>query len=290
MKTEFHKLRLLCCIPHYFSESKGKKNLGQWKSVSQDPDVRRHYVEQTISSLRTLESLSEVATVDVQVCGIRKKSLVSLDIEFDKTEPLHVVFETLNWMLKKRNEYDYYLLVEDDILVPKDVLSNIIAFDKISMPNEVFHPNRIEVENDISYNTDLNTYGHWTTQLKLFCDKRLVVNVNPHSALFILSANKFNYCADHANIDFRGLYRIGEFRGGMMASAFANFLSPMSLYRTYDDLTFHYVVHQDKFEPNLTRYEKFTRFMHSFLPQPLIRNLKDLKQNILNYSGVSSVK
>jgi len=274
------QLRVLCCAPHYFAERTGDEYLGQWKSVSQQPDIRRRYVEQTISSLRNLSSLPEVATVDVRVCGIKGNSLVSLDVEFDEPEPLFLVFDTLQWMLERRRDYDYYLLVEDDIEVPADVLSNVIAFDQVSMVNEIFHPNRIELENDIPFNTDLKTFGEWTTQRKVFRGKQLVVNANPHSAVFVLSAPKFNYCADHADLSLRERLRIGEFRGGMMASAFANFLSSVSLYRVYDDLTFHYVVHQDKFEPHLTMYNKLSRFAHSALPPPLVDTIKRLKRRV----------
>ena len=281
------QLRVLCCVPHYFAERAGNTNVGQWKSVSQQPDIRRRYVERAISSLRDLSSLPEVATVDVRVCGIEGNSLVSLDVEFDEPEPWFLVFDTLNWMVERRQDYDYYLLVEDDILVPVEVLSNAIAFDQVSMLNEVLHPNRIEVEKDIADNTDLRTYGHWTTQRKLFCGRQLVVNANPHSAVFVLSARKFNYCADHADLSFRGRFRIGEFRGGPMASAFANFLSPVSLYRVYDDLTFHYVVHQDKFEPYLPRtYDKLSRIAHSILPPPLIDTIKRLKRRMSRASDV----
>ena len=274
------QLRVLCCVPHYFAERTGDEYLGQWKSVSQQPDIRRGYVEQTLSSLRNLSSLPEVGGVDVRVCGIKGNSLVSLDVEFDEPEPLFLVFDTLQWMLERRRDYDYYLLVEDDIEVPADVLSNVIAFDQVSMVNEVFHPNRIELENDIPFNTDLKTFGEWTTQRKLFRGKQLVVNANPHSAVFVLSAPKFNYCADHADLSLRERLRIGEFRGGMMASAFANFLSSVSLYRVYDDLTFHYVVHQDKFEPHLTTYDKLSRFAHSILPPPLVDTIKRLKRRV----------
>ena len=275
------QLRVLCCVPHYFAERTGDTNLGQWKSVSQRPDIRRGYVEQTISSLRNLGSLPEVATVDVRVCGIRGNSLVALDVEFDEPEPLFLVFDTLHWMLERRQNYDYYLLVEDDILVPAEVLSNAIAFDQGSMLNEVLHPNRIEMDDDVAYNTDLRTHGHWTTQRKLFRGRQLLVNTNPHSAVFVLSARKFNYCADHADLSLRGRFRIGEFSGGMMASAFANFLSPVSLYRVHDDLTFHYVVHQDKFEPYLPRtYDKLRRIADSVLPPVLIDTIKRLKRRM----------
>ena len=281
------QLRVLCCVPHYFAERTENTNLGQWKSVSQQPDIRRHYVEKTISSLRNLSALPEVATVDVRVCGIRDNSLVSLDVEFDEPEPLFLVFDTLDWMLERRQDYDYYLLVEDDVLVPAEVLSNAIAFDQVSMVNEVLHPNRIEVDKGIAYNADLRTYGQWATQRKLFCGRQLVVNTNPHSAVFVLSARKLNYCADHADLSLRGRFRIGEFGGGMMASAFANFLSPVSLYRMYDDLTFNHVVHQDKFEPYLPRtYDKLSRVAHSVLPPALVDAIRWLKCRM---SGTSDV-
>ena len=275
------QLRVLCCVPHYFAERTGGASyLGQWKSVSQQPDIRRRYVEQTIASLRNLSSLPEVESADVRVCGIRGNCLVPLDVEFDEPEPLFIVFDTIQWMLERREDYDYYLLVEDDVDVPAEVLSNVIAFDQDSLVNEVFHPNRVELDDGVAFNTDLKTFGEWTTQRKLFRGKQLVVNANPHAAVFVLSAAKFNYCADHADLSLRERLRIGRFRGGMMASAFANFLSSVCLYRVYDDLAFHYVVHQDEFEPHLTTYDKLSRFAHSVLPPPLVDTIKRVKRRV----------
>jgi hypothetical protein len=279
------QLRILCCVPHYFAECKRGEHLGQWKSVSQKPDVRRSYVEQTISSLRHFGSIPEVASADVRVCGIRDKALVPLDVEFEKSEPLFLVFDTLQWMLERRQDYDYYLLVEDDIWVPAEVLSNVIAFDQVSMVNEVLHPNRIELDNGVACNNDLKTFGQWTTQRKFFRGRQLVVNANPHSAVFVLSASKFNFCAENADLSLRGRLRIGEFKGGMMASAFANFLSPVSLYRPYDDLSFHYVVHQDKFEPRLTGLHKLSAIAHAILPPPLVHTIKRIKRRVFGEAG-----
>lgn len=279
------QLRVLCCVPHYFAERTGDAYLGQWKSVSQEPAVRRAYVEQTISSLRNLSSLPEVGSVDVRVCGIRGNSLVPLDVEHDEPEPLFIVFDTIDWMVQHRDEYDYFLLVEDDIEVPAEVLSNVIAFDEVSMVNEVFHPNRVELDDGVPFNTDLKTFGEWTTQRKHFRGKQLVVNANPHAAVFILSAAKFKYCAERADLTLRERLRIGNFRGGMMASAFANFLSSVSLYRVYDDLDFHCVVHQDRFEPHLKTYDKLSRFAHSVLPPPMVETIKRLKRRVSGESG-----
>ena len=83
-----------------------------------------------------------------------------------------------------------------------------------------------------------------------------------------------------ADLSFRGRFRIGEFKGGMMASAFANFLSPVSLYRVYDDLTFHHVVHQDEFAPNLTTYGKLSAIARSVLPPPLVDTINRLKRKM----------
>lgn len=274
-------LRVLCCVPHFYSGWSSNRAPGSFKSASQKPDKRREFVNKTLASLRDLGQVAGVASVDLRVCGIAGAALVDLDVQFEQPNPRLLVSDTLDYMLTQQDHYDYFLLVEDDIVVPRDVLLNAIAFDRVSLPNEVLHPNRIEIDPTTGerYVTDLRTGGRWTAQRRSFAGRVLGVNVNPHSAVMVLSRDKFRYCAAHTDTAFRGLFRFGEFDGGEMASAFANFLSPVSLYRPYDDLNFHYVIHQDNFvlyKPTLR--DKFSVAVKAVLPAPLLHTVRRARQ------------
>jgi hypothetical protein len=136
--------------------------------------------------------------------------------------------------------YGYFLNIEDDIEVPAVTIANVIEFDRTASLAEVFHPNRLEIENGIPFCVDFRAVPDWTTSRRMFKGRRLAVANNPHSALMFLSQEKFRHACRHAD-----LARRGTFYGGPMASAFCNVNAPFALWRSYDDLAFHHVVHLD---------------------------------------------
>lgn len=249
-------LRVLCCIPHFYlgdhdkstaSLSEHSRMMTSRKSFSQQPEVRRAYVENTVSSCRALESLPLVDRVEVAVCSVSGFSLISADRLLDPESPEYLVSETLEYMITRSGDFDYFVLVEDDINFSPDVFLNVVEFDSKSLVNEVLHPNRIEYRDGEPFAIDLKTLGVWTTQHLKFNGRNIAIHSNPHSAIMILSRDKFRYCIDRADTKFRGRLRFGGFSGGPMASTFANFLASVALYRPYEDLDFHYVIHQDAF-------------------------------------------
>jgi len=272
-------LKVLCCMTHFYAgDEKTDGNQSGRKSFSQDPELRRTYAEKALASCRALIDLPEVGQLKVLVCGKSGFSLVPLDVEFDEPEPRFLVSDTLEYMAGRRDEFDYYILVEDDIIVPSAVLRNVIEFDQESLVNEALHPNRLEIQDGTKFNTDLRTRGEWTIHKREFKGRVLQINVNPHSAVFILSREKFHYCLNRTNLSHRGAYTAG-FSGGAMASAFANFLAPILLYRPYNDLEYHCVIHQDPFEAyQASTYDRFSSFMHSLLPPTAVLAVQRIKR------------
>jgi hypothetical protein len=247
-------VRVLAYINHYYGESPGRK---VYLSARQSPEVRRRYVEQTIASLQELGRLPEVECIDIKVCGITGKSLVPIDVDFPSLQdPRQLIFESLATMSTHVEEYDYFINIEDDILLPAETFRNVLDFDAQAMINEILHPNRIEVGNGRKLLLDPILQPRvWTFQQKQFKGVTLRVAVNPHSGVLILSQAKFRYCVKQIDVSFRG-----HVIGAAMESAFAHFHKPFSLYRPYNDLGFHTVIHQDKHHPYWSKWETLKWF------------------------------
>jgi hypothetical protein len=225
-------------------------------------------VEQCAAALRALPG----ADVDLRVCGIRKKALLPLDVDYAHLDdPTQLVYESLYDMATRVDEYDYFINIEDDIVVPASAWTNIIEFDRTSLVNEILHPNRMEVdESGFRYCVDLYGNPVWTHQVKTFGGQRIRVALTPHSGLLIMSRAKLQHALATIDTTFRGIV----FARGM-ESALAHFHAPFALYRTCDDLEFHHVDHLDRwklsprvvFRSNPYRsFHDMSLTVHDFLP------------------------
>jgi hypothetical protein len=132
------------------------------------------------------------------------------------------------------------MVVEDDILVPPQVLANIIGFDKGHAIDECLHPNRLERRADGVDCVDLRAMSGWTERRMPYRGVELRVARNPHSGFLMLSREKFAYGLERIDRSFRG-----RFLGGFMSSAFAHYHRPFALYRPYREQNFHAVIHLD---------------------------------------------
>jgi len=233
--TPAHGKSILCFVNHLHGGADDRNNA----SASHGLAVRKGYIETAIQQLR------ELGKVDVKVCGLKKRALVPIDLDFSYLEdPAHLVFESLKRMTEYVGKYDYYINLEDDIFIPNDAFSAIVEFDKKSLINECLHPNRIEMREGAAHCIDLEALPGWTTQRKSFEEKIFKVALNPHSGLLILSDEKLRYAMKNVDLTFRG-----RVLGGPISSAYAHFHSPFSLYRCSEDLTFHSVIHLDHWVP-----------------------------------------
>lgn len=219
--------RVLCYVNHFYGSSPGFGG----KSTSQTREVRRAAVMRTLAALRALE-----AEVTIRVCGVAGQALVPLDVEFQLEDPRLLVYESLVRMCGEREGFDYFINIEDDIEVPRATFRNVLDFDREAMVNECLHPNRLEHEVCV----DLQALPGWTLQERRFASHQLRPALNPHSALLLLSRAKLEYALRHVDLGFRG-----HVVGGPMASAYAHFHKPFTLWRCADDPKFHSVVHLD---------------------------------------------
>jgi hypothetical protein len=227
-------MRVLCYVNHYFGTPVGF----QGRSTDGDAGGRRSIVAACLDGLRALPG------IEVNVCGIAGNALETIDIDFRqiRDDPKMLVYESLAHMAGRAGEYDYYINIEDDILLPIATFDNVVAFDAVSLLNEVLHPNRVETdETGRTFCVDTEVMPGWTYQRRTYRGHELRVARNPHSAVLILSRAKLDYALEHIDLTYRGRFLTYE-----MDSALAYYLSPFSLYRPYEDLAFHTVTHLDR--------------------------------------------
>jgi hypothetical protein len=228
--------RVLCHVNHYF----GRRSAFVGGSTTGKQDERRETVIRCVAALRALPD----ADVDLRVCGVGDDALLPLDTRYDLEDPTQLVYESLYHMASHVDEYDYFINVEDDVLVPPRTWLNVLEFDQESLVNEILHPNRMEVdETGFRYCVDLYGNPAWTHQKKTFRGRTIRVALTPHSGILVMSRAKLRYALSQIDRSFRGIV----FAKGM-ESALAHFHAPFSLYRTYDDLEMHHVDHLDRWK------------------------------------------
>jgi len=234
-----NKPKVLCYLNHYYNAN----GVFNGKSTGHDSEKRSNIVNKALDALNMLENAT------VKVCGIDGYSLVGLDITFNHLKDSRMlIFASLVEMANHIDEFDYFLNIEDDILVTNDVLNNIYEFDKVSSLNEILLPNRLEQNGNEIYCVDTKAFPGWINTEKIFNDRLIKVAINPHSGILILSKEKFNYAI--SNVELTSL---SKSIGGIMASSYAHFHKPFSLYRSRVDIMFHFVTHMDKWEPRKSK-------------------------------------
>lgn len=230
-------MRCLCLIIHYFNPQ------GPFggRSKHQDPQIRRRIVDRVLFSLQALKDF------DVRVCGHGGHGLVPLDFDFsDRTSnPQYLVFEALQMLQEFMESYDYFMVVEDDILMSADVWRNVLAFDaqfgELSDQRWVFHPNRIEYRHgQAPFCIDLAVVRRRIGEPISFDGRQLQEHENPHSGLLLVNRAKLAIIAREVDPSFRG-----SVIGGPMASAFAHYHKPFRLFRCINGLDTHSIQHLD---------------------------------------------
>jgi hypothetical protein len=120
--------------------------------------------------------------------------------------------EYLSWacrrlMKQQINDYDLFMYIEDDILVPYKAIQYWLHYnEKLIELNYNLGFVRIEVENNIEYITDLHGEKFNTIinlNEKMYC----VNNINPYCAFWIYNKNEFN---NFANSKY---YKINNIQG-----------------------------------------------------------------------------
>jgi hypothetical protein len=263
-------MKILIIVNHFFGfgdRFQGKSSMIQGISeieVEEKKKKRLLFIDQSINSLNALEQLGHKVTL--LVAGIPGKSLIpiTLNVENHIKHPTEIIFASIEYMKSVVSEFDYFINIEDDIFLPKETFQNVIEFDRISLVNEILHPNRIErISEGLSINTDLQGIPDWTYSQKFYLEKEWRIAKNPHSAIAIFSQEKLNYAIKERQKAKRNVKLYVA-----LDEAFATIHAPFQLWRSYSDPDFHFVEHLDQwikptydFFPIFNFYDLFPVFV-----------------------------
>ncbi|WP_322042787.1 hypothetical protein [Paraburkholderia sp. J67] len=227
--------RVLCHLNHFYGRASTETEFG---SAVTPRAIRHDIVQRTIAALRALPF-----DVDLRVCGFKDHALVPVDIDLSAIgEPQRIVYESLQRMLGVIDQYDWFLNIEDDILIEPQTLERMMAFAAQSPVNEILLPNRVETSGTGEiYCVDLLAMPGWKSLRNEFDGLALDVADNPHSALMFLSREQMQYARDRVQWTRRD-----RIVGGLMASAYANAHQAFLLWRSKDNIEAHCVMHLDR--------------------------------------------
>jgi len=112
--------------------------------------------------------------------------------DLSNIDPFYLSWKCRELLQQQRNEYDIFMYIEDDILVPYKAIQYWLEYNqKLLEMNYNLGFVRIEVEDGIEYITDL--YGEiFDTFIYLNEKKYCVNNKNPYCAFWIYNKNEFN--------------------------------------------------------------------------------------------------
>ena len=111
--------------------------------------------------------------------------------DLSNIHPFYLTWKCRDLLQKQQNEYDIFMYIEDDILVPCKAIKYWLEYnEKLIEMNYNLGFVRIEVENGIEYLTDL--YGEkMDTVINLNDENYCVNNKNPYCAFWIYNKNEF---------------------------------------------------------------------------------------------------
>jgi hypothetical protein len=119
--------------------------------------------------------------------------------------PYYLTWKCRDLLKQQKNEYDIFMYIEDDILVPYKAIKYWLKYnEKLIEMNYNLGFVRIEVENNIDYITDLPGV-QLDTIINLDDTTYCVNNINPYCAFWIYNKNEFNRFVNSEHYDITNL-------------------------------------------------------------------------------------
>lgn len=247
-------IRLLVCVIHYFDQ----EGIFHGKSKIQDPELRKTLL------LRCLDEYSKLKyKVDLKVCGFSDKSLIPISIDLSKriTNPQLILYEVLSSLHNEIANYDFVIVVEDDILVNAKSIDASIGFTFNNKIDHIYHPHRLESNGQDIFNPiDIMLLPGKTGKYLSHNNLVLAEFMNPHAGFMLLSKEQVEFASRNVDLNKREKYF-----GGYMASAFHNYLTPFTLFRDQEQPFINYNIHLDSILFQPTWRNKLKRYFVSFL-------------------------
>jgi hypothetical protein len=179
--------------------------------------------------------------------------------DLSNTHPFYLTWKCRELLQQQRDEYDIFMYIEDDILVPYKAIKYWLKYSQgLLESNYNLGFVRIEVDNGIEYITDL--YGEiLDTFIDVNEQKYCVNNKNPYCAFWIYNKNEFNNFLNskYYNINNISGYNTREQSAiglhGINTNYYKNTLIPIVNNKLHEDCKIYHM-------PNNYVLNKHTRF------------------------------
>ena len=165
-----------------------------------------YYIEERIKYINRIinETNKYIYTTDIYLHTNNKDLLIStfdtytngiIQIvyhDLTNIDPFKLTWKCRDLLLSQKDNYDIFMYIEDDILVPNNALEYWIKYNE-KLVNDGYNLGflRIETFNNEEYSTDL--YGeYFDTIININNENYCVNNKNPYCAFWIYNKNEFN--------------------------------------------------------------------------------------------------
>ena len=127
-------------------------------------------------------------------------NLVIIVHDLSHIHPFYLPSLTRKLLKEQRNDYDIFIYVEDDILIPTDAINYWLQYkDNLIKSNYNLGFVRIEVDNenkeycsDICHSPDMRNLGYLTKKIVIEGQEYIINDKNPYCAFWIYDKQEFN--------------------------------------------------------------------------------------------------
>lgn len=154
---------------------------------------RRHYVEKILKETETYPFPVDIFIhTNVNISGFSYSGKLEVVIhDLTNIHPYFLTWKCRELLYKQREDYDVFMYLEDDILVPKQAIEYWLHYSSKLECKYNLGFLRIETSNGLEYITDFER-GSSLKKTTMICEKNFVVNdVNPYCAFWIYSKKDF---------------------------------------------------------------------------------------------------
>jgi hypothetical protein len=243
--------RVLVGIPHYFDQLNIHQNdFGSYENSGYN--LRLEIVKKAILNLEvSLNSLD--LNFEIKMFGTQNQFLVEPDVYLNVRNPKFLPWAAIDEMFKNRMNFDYFLFMEDDLIINADFMEKLMNLQKHLRNFETVIPNRLEFFNGKPFCVDIFALPGWKSESKFIDNQTFVEPINTHSGFMFLPRKTFLRAYKNRKYVHPTIL-ISDY----MESSLANIFSSMRVYRPIPTNSSLTIVHEDSWSSRMLEKDMFS--------------------------------
>jgi len=190
-------MRISCHITFYYIEDR-------IKYINRIIDETNKYEIQTDIYIHTNNKEINNNTFNKYING----QLIIIWHDLTDIHPFYLTWKCRPIFKQQKDDYDYFMYIEDDILVPYTAIKYWLTnSDELIKLNYNLGFMRIEIENDIEYISDL--YDQLDTIININDKMYSINNISPYCAFWIYTKEEFNKFINSNYYDCNNIHGYG---------------------------------------------------------------------------------